>query len=119
MTSNDDYILEILENVGLITREQAVTARQTAVAEDEAIMEVLARETGVSKTDMLKTLAAQFGMEMISLQGMEIPTEVRDMVPADVAQRYKVIPVFKNDNVLTVAMKIRWMWIRLTACAMC
>ena len=104
MTSNDDYILEILENVGLITREQAVTARQTAVAEDEAIMEVLARETGVSKTDMLKTLAAQFGMEMISLQGMEIPTEVRDMVPADVAQRYKVIPVFKNDNVLTVAM---------------
>ena len=104
MTSNEDYILEILENVGLITREQAVTARQTAVAEDEAIMEVLARETGVSKTDMLKTLAAQFGMEMISLQGMEIPTEVRDMVPADVAQRYKVIPVFKNDNVLTVAM---------------
>jgi len=104
LTSNDDYILEILENVGLITREQAVTARQTAVAEDEAIMEVLARETGVSKTDMLKTLAAQFGMEMISLQGMEIPTEVRDMVPADVAQRYKVIPVFKNDNVLTVAM---------------
>lgn len=104
MTSNDDYILEILENVGLITREQAATARQTAVADDEAIMDILTRETEVSKTDMLKALAAQFGMEMISLQGMEISSEVRDMVPADVAQRYKVIPVFKNENVLTVAM---------------
>jgi len=26
------------------------------------------------------------------------------MVPGDVAQRYKVVPVFKNDNILTVAL---------------
>ena len=104
MTSNDDYILEILENVGLVSREQAVAARQIATQEDEGVMDVLAREGVVSKLDMLKALAGQFGMETISLTGLDIPREVLDMVPGDVAQRYKVVPVFKNENVLTVAI---------------
>ncbi len=104
MTSNDDYILEILENVGLVSREQAVAARQTATQEDEGVMDILAREGVVSKLDMLKALAGQFGMETISLTGLDIPREVLDMVPGDVAQRYKVVPVFKNENVLTVAL---------------
>ena len=104
MTSNDDYILEILENMGLITREQAIAARNIASEEDEGVVNILAREGVVSKSDMLKALAAQFGMETISLQGLDITREVLDMVPGDVAQRYKVVPVFKNDNVLTVAL---------------
>ncbi len=104
LTSNDDYILEILENVGLVTREQAIAARQVAAQEDAGVMDVLAREGVVSKPDMLKALAGQFGMEMIRLTGLDIPREVLDMVPGDVAQRYKVVPVFKNDNILTVAI---------------
>ncbi len=104
MTSNDDYILEILENVGLVSRETAIAARQVAEEDDEPVMDILAREGVASKQDMLKALAAQFGMEVISLQGLDIPREVLDMVPGDVAQRYKVVPVFKNDNVLTVAL---------------
>ena len=104
MTSNDDYILEILENVGLISREQAVAARQIAAQEDEPVMDVLAREGVVSKIDMLKALAGQFGMETITLTGLDIPREVLDMVPGDVAQRYKVVPVFKHESILTVAL---------------
>ncbi|NCD22947.1 MAG: type II secretion system protein GspE [Spartobacteria bacterium] len=104
MTSNDDYILEILENVGLVSREQAVAARQIAAQEDEPVMDVLAREGVVAKLDMLKALAGQFGMETITLTGLDIPREVLDMVPGDVAQRYKVVPVFKHENVLTVAL---------------
>lgn len=104
MTSNDDYILEILENMGLITREQAVSARNVAQEEDEGVMDILAREGVVAKSDMLKALASQFGMETISLQGLDIEREVLDMVPGEVAQRYKVIPVFKNENILTVAL---------------
>ena len=104
MTSNDDYILEILENVGLVTREQAIAAREIATQEDKGVMEVLEREGGIPKHDMLKALAGQFGMDMINLTGLDIPREVLDMVPGEVAQRYKVVPVFKNENVLTVAL---------------
>jgi len=104
LTSNDDYILEILENVGLVTREQANAARKLATAEDEPIMVILEREGAATKLAMLKVLAGQFGMETITLTGLDISREVLDMVPGDVAQRYKVVPVFKNDNVLSVAL---------------
>jgi general secretion pathway protein E/type IV pilus assembly protein PilB len=90
--------------MGLITREQAVSALHMAQDEDEGVMDILAREGVVAKSDMLKALASQFGMETISLQGLDIDREVLDMVPGDVAQRYKVVPVFKNENVLTVAL---------------
>jgi len=104
LTSNDDYILEILENVGIVTREQAVMARNLAKEEDEPIIEILVREEMATKEAIQKVLASQFGMETITLTGLDISREVLDMVPGDVAQRYKVVPVFKNDNVLTVAL---------------
>jgi general secretion pathway protein E/type IV pilus assembly protein PilB len=104
LTSNDDYILEILENVGLVTREQAIAARNSATESGEPVMDILVSMGVCSKADMLKTLAGQFGMEVITLQGLDIPREILDMVPGDVAQRYKIVPVFFNDNVLTVAI---------------
>ncbi len=104
MTANDEYILEILESVGLISREQAGKARETAQAEDKGIVDVLSRGGVVSKMDILKALANQFGMDTISLTGLEIPQEVLDLVPGEVARRYKIVPVFKNDSTLTVAL---------------
>jgi len=104
LTANDDYILEILENVGLITREQAVSARTVATQEDLPVLSILDREKVLDRRDALKALANQFGMDMITLQGLEIERDVLDMVPGDVAQRYKVMPVYKNDNTLTVAI---------------
>ncbi|MBP5787382.1 MAG: type II/IV secretion system protein, partial [Kiritimatiellae bacterium] len=104
MTANDDYILEILENVGLITREQAIAARNVANQEDLPVLTILDREKVLDKREALKALAGQFGMDMIVLTGMDIDREVLDMVPGEVAQRYKVVPVFRNGNTLTVAM---------------
>ena len=72
MTSDDDDILEIMENVGLVTREQAVAARNLAAAEDEPVMDILVREGVATKADMLKVLAGQFGMETITLTGLDI-----------------------------------------------
>ncbi|MFH0881053.1 MAG: ATPase, T2SS/T4P/T4SS family, partial [Lentisphaerota bacterium] len=104
MTANDEYILEILESVGLISREQVVKARETALKEDKEVVEILSREGTVSKMDVLKALANQFGMDTISLTGIEIPQEVLDFVPGEVAHRYKIVPVYKNENTLTVAL---------------
>ena len=104
MTSNDDYILDILQDIGLITRDQAAQAREKAEADDAPVSDVLEELGLISKNDLLKALAGQFGMEVISLAGRDIPREILDLVPADVAQRFKVVPVYRNDNVLTIAI---------------
>jgi general secretion pathway protein E/type IV pilus assembly protein PilB len=104
LTANDEYIVEILENVGLITHEQGESALAKARETDADVSDVLADEFGLAKTDILKALAGQFGMDIISLSGVSIEPDVIDLVPADVAARYKIVPVFRNDNTLTVAL---------------
>ena len=104
MTANDDYIVEILEGVGLITHEQGVHALASARQEDKSVTDILSTNGVVPKLDILKTLANQFGMDILSLSGMDIAQDVVDLVPGDVARRYKIMPVYKNNNALTVAL---------------
>jgi general secretion pathway protein E/type IV pilus assembly protein PilB len=104
LTANDDYILEILQSVGLITTEQASQARKEARDQDKAVIDVLAGGGVVPKIDILKALANQFGMDTIRLEGMNLEAEVIDMVPPEVARRYKIVPVYKSENTLTVAL---------------
>ena len=104
MTANDDYILEILQSVGLVSSEQAAQARTEARDQDKAVIDVLAGSGAVSKLDILKALANQFGMDTIRLEGMNLEADVIDMVPPEVARRYKIVPVYKSENTLTVAL---------------
>ncbi|MBQ9344651.1 MAG: type II secretion system ATPase GspE [Kiritimatiellae bacterium] len=104
MTSNDDYILEILEDVGLLQHEQAIEARNMATQEDMAVLDWLDREKVLDKRTALTALAHQFGMESLILTGHEIEKDVLELVPGDVCQRYKIVPVYKNGDTLTVAI---------------
>lgn len=104
MSANDEYIIEILEGVGLITHEQAVASLEQARTGDKDVADMLVAQGIIEESAILKALANQFGMETISLSGRSIPSEVIDTVPPDVARRYKIVPVFKADNTLRVAL---------------
>ena len=104
MTANDEYVVEILESVGLITHQQSQDALAWAQKNDKTVIDALAITKVATKTDILKVLANQFGMEFISLSGLDIDQEVIDLVPGDVARRYKIIPLYKNENTITVAL---------------
>jgi type IV pilus assembly protein PilB len=104
LTANDEYIVEILEGVGLISNQQAQAALTWARDHDKPVVEVLAQQNAASKTDVLKALANQFGMEFISLSGLDVDQEVIDLVPAETARRFRVVPVYRNDSAITVAL---------------
>ncbi len=105
MTANDEYIVEILEAVGLINHRQGEEALHSVRQEGKSVIEILVRNTGHSKFDILKALAAHFNMEMVTLTGMAIEKEVVDAVPAAVARRYKIMPIHRVDGSLTVALR--------------
>jgi len=104
LSANDEYVIEILESVGLITRNQGQDALKESNASDKPVIDTLVARKIATKPDILKALANQFGMEFISLEGMDIDQEVIDLVPGEVALRYKVIPIYKTDSTITVAL---------------
>ncbi len=61
----------------------------------------------VKKKELQIALAAQRGMELVELEGMDIPSDVLEQVPAQMAKSYRVIPIeFDSDrNQLTVALE--------------
>ncbi|MFH1477981.1 MAG: ATPase, T2SS/T4P/T4SS family [Verrucomicrobiota bacterium] len=104
MTANDDYIVEILKDVGLIKLEQIEEAKAAAGNRHQSILDVMIEQEVVSKMEVLKTVAMQLGMDVIVLADHEIPQEVIQQVPAAIARRYKVVPVFDSENTLSVAL---------------
>lgn len=104
MTSNDEYVLEIILENGMVTADQVEAAREQAVSAGGSAVDVLIADKTVSQDDVLGMLAGLFGMEVISLQDIDLAPELRDMLTVETARRYKVVPVYKNDDVLTVAL---------------
>ncbi|MFA5044088.1 MAG: GspE/PulE family protein [Kiritimatiellia bacterium] len=104
MTANDDNIVEILKDVGLIKTEQIEAAKAAAGGRHQSILDVLIEQGVISKMEVLKTVAMQLGMDVIVLADHEIPAEVIQQVPAAIARRYKVVPVFDNESTLSVAL---------------
>ena len=86
MTGNDNYILEILKDVGLVKGEQIEAARPQA-RDGKSVVDVLLDTGVVSKLEVLKTVAMQLGMNVMVLADEEIPPEIIRQVPADVARR--------------------------------
>ncbi len=104
MSANDEYVVEILEGVGLISRDQGRDTLAWAAEHDQPVVDVLVANEIASKADILKALASQFGMEFVSLDGVDIEPEVIDLVPGEVAHRYKIVPLYRHDNTITVAL---------------
>jgi len=102
VTNNEDYILELLLDTCLITKAQVDEARAEAQPGQSIVESLISREV-VSRTDVLRALAAHSSMEYVDLSQMAISQDVIDIVPADVARRYKVIPVANVEMGLMMA----------------
>lgn len=104
MANNDEYIVEMLEDVGVITHAIGQQALEQALNQDVDVADVLESMGTVTKKDIMKTLAAQYGMEVVSLRSQDIEKEVIDLIPAETARRFRVIPLYEMDDSLTVAL---------------
>ncbi len=89
---------------GIITREQLEEALKSQQDEGHRIGYNLVKLEMVSEEDLNSYLARQHKIESIDLNDISVPSEVIDLVPADIARRYEVIPIEKNGKTLVVAM---------------
>jgi general secretion pathway protein E/type IV pilus assembly protein PilB len=104
MPAQDEYTVEILKDVGLVSLEDIQKANERAKADGVGVVDALILNGRISHMDVSKALASQFGMDTINLADYRVPDDVLALVPKHVARRYKVIPVYKHDNTLTVAI---------------
>jgi type IV pilus assembly protein PilB len=100
---NEDYVLRVLEDGGLITHQHIDSARSRLNGEP-GIVDVLIDDGVVSDADISRTLAAQAHMDWIDISSMVIPPQVINQIRGEDARRFKVIPVAFGETGLVVAV---------------
>ncbi len=104
MPAQDEYVVQILNDVGLVTHDDILKARELTKLGGVGLLAALLKSGKITDADVSKALAGQFGMDFIQLADYRVPDEVIAMVPRHIARRYKVVPVYKHDTTLTVAV---------------
>lgn len=105
---NDDFILDLLVQQGMITEEQANTAKQK-VKDDEAgsPLEALYNDKICTEQDVVQLLAQYYGMDTYDFDTAEkqVAPEIVDLLPGNIARKYRLIPISLNAGTLRVAME--------------
>jgi general secretion pathway protein E/type IV pilus assembly protein PilB len=103
VAEKDDYLADVLVDLGFITAEQLAKAREEANASNVGVVDLLLASKTIKPADVVQAKAAQFGAEVIHLGSMKIPDDVISIIPRHLAKKYRVIPVFKDEGKIAVA----------------
>lgn len=102
MPANDEYVIEILKDVGLINQDQVDhVASQTAGLH---MVDTMVREGIVSAEDVARTLASQNGMDFVDLSLVTPIPELVDLLTHETARRYRTVPVSEHDGSVVMAI---------------
>jgi len=96
---------EILVKAGLISSEQLTLALEEQSNQPAYLGQILMRHRWVNERDLFHHLAIQRGVEFIEVRDRDIPSDVVDRLPQDVALQLSVLPISYSDGVLRVAME--------------
>ncbi len=94
----------------LLVREKLISLQQLRQAQDEQkrtgtnLGFALAKLGYLSEGDMTNFLSAQYRVPAINLDEYEIDPEVLKLVPKDVCEKHKIIPVSRTGSTLIVGM---------------
>lgn len=93
-----------LVKYGLITAEKLAELQEKSRQQNMPLFGLLASEGGVSEEDLTKTMAFVTHVPYVNLLQTKIEPQVLKLLPADLAERYMVVPLGEAQYRLAVAM---------------
>jgi len=104
VAEKDDYLADILVDLGFVSAEKVAEARREAQASGVGVVDLMVANKLVRAEDVTQAKAAHFGAEVVNLSELRIADDVIATIPRHIARKYRVVPVYKHDNSVTVAL---------------
>lgn len=102
MSQNDEYTVEVLRDLGLLTKPQIEAARANMDA--GGLLHSLLQGGIVSQEDVSRALAAQNSMDFVNLDQMQVERKVVELLSAEDARRYNAVPIALREDILVIAL---------------
>jgi general secretion pathway protein E/type IV pilus assembly protein PilB len=87
-----------------VSSQQVDALRIEAQSSGVGVVDLMLANKVIRPADVTQAKAAHFGAEVVALAELKIEDDVISTIPRHIAKKYRVVPVFKHDNTLTVAL---------------
>jgi general secretion pathway protein E/type IV pilus assembly protein PilB len=104
VAEKDDYLVDILVDLGFVTAEQVESLRSEAQTAGVGVVDLMVANKLIRPADVTQAKASHFGAEVVNLGEMRLTDDVLAAIPRHIAKKYRVIPVYKHDGSITVAL---------------
>ena len=104
MVSFNRRIVRILEESGMVDMQVLAEASQVASQGEESVADFLLEKNIFTENDLLGILADRLGFPPIDLGRLDIPEDMGEVVPQELAVETGCLPISKVGSVLTIAV---------------
>jgi type IV pilus assembly protein PilB len=89
---------------GLITPEQLENALQEQKANGGMLGSNLVKMGYIEEAELMEFLSKQFGVPSTDPSKLDVDPDVIEMIPGNIVQKYKIVPISLEGQTLTIAM---------------
>ncbi|MDB6022013.1 MAG: pilB 1 [Pedosphaera sp.] len=104
MAEKDDYLVEILTDLGFVTPDQVAKAREEAAAANVGVVDLMVANKLLRPADVAQAKAAHFGAEVVNLGELKLSDDVIALMRRDIAKKYRAVPISQTGSTITVAI---------------
>ena len=104
MAAKDDFLIDTMVDMGLVTRDQVDSVQVDAESAGEGLLDTLVKQGQIEPSIVVMAKATYFGVESVELSGVRLSDEVIAAVPRHVAKKYNAVPVAINDGTVAIAV---------------
>jgi type IV pilus assembly protein PilB len=103
-TAPRDKIATQLLEAKLIDEAGLARAKEIQKKDGGSLGQALVRAGAIDESAYIVFIGKHYNLPVVDLQKADIATECLDLIPADVAAKFQVLPIARRGRVLTVAM---------------
>ena len=111
MTSADDFVLQLIQDKGLVPPDIVKLGREQLVSEgvspsdiDSKLIDLLVEKRYCKYEDISYQLSQEFNIPLISLQDIRVDDEVLQLLPQETLRKYNVFPISSSGGQLELAI---------------
>ena len=111
MTSADDFVLQLIQDKGLVPPDIIKLGREQLVSEgvpptdiDSKLIDLIVDKRYCKYDDITYLLSQEFNIPLISLQDIRVDESVLKLLPQDILRKYNVFPISSSGGQLELAI---------------
>lgn len=111
MTSADDFVLQLIQDKGLVPPDIIKLGREQLVSEgvpptdiDSKLIDLIVDKRYCKYEDITYLLSQEFNIPLISLQDIRVDESVLKLLPQDTLRKYNVFPISSSGGQLELAI---------------